>query len=163
MRPAQATQARAAQADGARLADDLQLQASRDAAEIVVGAIVNRLAVAEAVRRLAGDQGVVHLVCAGTDGVVSSEDVLAAGAILDAAAADGCDDALDDAAREAMAFFRRVAARGDVPAALVDEFYRSPGGANLVDLGMEADLPAAAAIDSLAVVPRLDRASGSLI
>jgi hypothetical protein len=62
-----------------------------------------------------------------------------------------------------MAFFRRVAARGDVSAALVDEFCRSPGGANLVDLGMEADLPAAAAIDSLAVVPRLDRASGSLI
>jgi hypothetical protein len=28
---------------------------------------------------------------------------------------------------------------------------------------MEADLPIAAAIDSLAVVPRLDRASGSLI
>ena len=139
------------------------LHASRDAAEIVVGAIVNRLAVAEAVRRLAGDQGVVHLVCAGTDGVVSAEDVLAAGAILDAATADGCDDALDDAAREAMAFFRRVAARGDVSAALVDEFCRSPGGANLVDLGMEADLPAAAAIDSLAVVPRLDRASGSLI
>ena len=139
------------------------LHASRDAAEIVVGAIVNRRAVAEAVRRLAGDQGVVHLVCAGTDGVVSAEDVLAAGAILDAAAADGRDDALDDAAREALAFFRRVAARGDVPATLVVEFCRSPGGANLVDLGMEADLPAAAAIDSLAVVPRLDRASGSLI
>ena len=139
------------------------LHASRDAAEIVVGAIVNRRAVAEAVRRLAGDQGVVHLVCAGTDGVVSAEDVLAAGAILDAAAADGRDDVLDDAAREALAFFQRVAARGDVPAALVVEFCRSPGGANLVDLGMEADLPAAAAIDSLAVVPRLDRASGSLI
>ena len=139
------------------------LHASRDAAEIVVGAIVNRRAVAEAVRRLAGDHGVVHLVCAGTDGVVSAEDVLAAGAILDAAAADGRDNALDDAARQALAFFRRVAARGDVPAALVVEFRGSPGGANLVDLGMEADLPAAAAIDSLAVVPRLDRASGSLI
>jgi hypothetical protein len=45
----------------------------------------------------------------------------------------------------------------------VVEFRGSPGGANLVDLGMEADLPTAAAIDSLAVVPRLDRASGSLI
>ena len=139
------------------------LHASRDAAEIVVGAIVNRTAVAEAVRRLAGNRGVVHLVCAGTDGVVSTEDVLAAGAILDAASADGRDDVLDDAAREALAFFRRVAARGDVPPALVAEFRGSPGGANLVDLGMEADLPAAAAIDSLAVVPRLDRASGSLI
>jgi 2-phosphosulfolactate phosphatase len=139
------------------------LHACSDAREIVVGAMVNRTAVAETVRRLAGDRGVVHLVCAGTDGVVSAEDVLAAGAILDAASADGRDDVLDDAAREALAFFRRVAASGDVAAALVAEFCRSPGGANLVDLGMEADLPTAAAIDSLAVVPRLDRASGSLI
>ena len=139
------------------------LHASRDAAEIVIGAVVNRTAVAEAVRRLAGDRGVVHLVCAGTDGLVSAEDVLAAGAILDAAVAAGRDDALDDAACEALGFFRRVAASGDVPAALVAEFRQSPGGSNLVDLGMEADLPIAAAIDSLAVVPRLDRASGSLI
>jgi 2-phosphosulfolactate phosphatase len=139
------------------------LHASRDAAEIVVGGIVNRTAVAEAVRRLAGDRGSVHLVCAGTDGVVSAEDVLAAGAILDAAAAEACDDVLDQAASGALAFFRRVAASGDVPAALVAEFRRSPGGSNLVDLGMEADLPAAAAIDSLDIVPRLDSASGSLI
>jgi hypothetical protein len=62
-----------------------------------------------------------------------------------------------------LAFFRRVVASGDVAAALVVDFCRSPGGANLVDLGMEADLPLAAAIDSFAVVPRLDRASGSLI
>lgn len=138
------------------------LHACRGAREIVVGAIVNRGAVAAAVRRLADGPTPVHLVCAGTDGVVSAEDVLAAGAILDAASTTGATDVLDDAAREAVAFFRRVAAGGDVPAALVREFRRSPGGANLVDLGMEADLPVAAAIDSLAVVPRLDAASGSL-
>lgn len=138
------------------------LHACRAAREIVVGAIVNRAAVAEVVRRLAKGATPVHLVCAGTDGAVSAEDVLAAGAILDAASASGPADVLDDAAREALAFFRRVAHGGDLPAALVTEFRRSPGGANLVDLGMEADLPAAAAIDSLAVVPRLDPASGSL-
>jgi hypothetical protein len=33
----------------------------------------------------------------------------------------------------------------------------SRGGRNLIELGMQADLPAAAAIDSLRVVPRLDR------
>ena len=139
------------------------LHASRDATEIVVGAIVNRAAVAETVRRLAVTSGRVHLVCAGTDGAVSAEDVLAAGAILDAASADARGDELDEAAREALAFFRRVAAHDDVPARLVEEFHRSPGGANLVELGMAIDLPVAAAIDSLAVVPRLDRASGSLI
>jgi 2-phosphosulfolactate phosphatase len=139
------------------------LAASRGACEILVGAIVNRTAVAEAVRRLARDGDDVHLVCAGTDGLVSAEDVLAAGAILDAAGADRAGDGLHGAAREALAAFRRVAAHGDVPAALVAEFRRSPGGENLVLLGMEADLPAAAAIDTLTVVPRFDAGSGSLL
>lgn len=139
------------------------LHAVRDATEILIGGIVNRSAVAEAVRGLAGDGRHVHLVCAGTDGVVSAEDVLAAGAILDAADAAGGDDLLDPAAHAALAFFRRVASEGDVAAGLVAEFHRSPGGANLVALGMEADLPIAAAIDAWAVVPRFDRASASLI
>jgi 2-phosphosulfolactate phosphatase len=138
------------------------LHACREAREILVGALVNRTAVADEVRRLAGDSVPVHLVCAGTDGEITAEDVLAAGAILDAAAA-GSVEALDESAREAVAFFRRVAAAVDVQSGLVAEFRRSPGGSNLIDLGMEADLPVAAAIDSLAVVPRLDRASGRLI
>lgn len=138
------------------------LHACRDAREILVGAIVNRSAVADAVRRLARHGDHVHLVCAGTDGAVSAEDVLAAGAILDAASKAGPDDELDPTALEARAFFRRVAAGGDAAAALVAEFRRSPGGANLVDLGMQADLPACAAIDSLPIVPRYDAASGSL-
>jgi 2-phosphosulfolactate phosphatase len=138
------------------------LHACRDAREILIGAIVNRAAVAETIRRLAGDCEQVHLVCAGTEGTVSGEDVLAAGAILDAASDAGPGDVLDPAALAARAFFRRVAAGGDVPAALVAEFRRSPGGVNLVDLGMQADLPACAAIDSLPLVPRYDAASGSL-
>lgn len=138
------------------------LAAARGAREILIGAIINRAAVGAAVRRLAGDGERVHLVCAGTDGCVSAEDVLAAGAILDAADADRAGDVLDAAARDAVAAFRRAAAGGDVSEALVAEFQRSPGGTNLVALGMEADLPAAAAIDTLPLVPRLDAATGSL-
>lgn len=138
------------------------LAACREARDIVVGAIVNRTAVAAALRHLEKPGQPIHLVCAGTDGAVSGEDVLAAGAILDAAGVDRADEALDDPARAALAWFRSVAAHGDVRAALVAEFRRSPGGFNLVALGMEADLPAAAAIDSLTVVPRFDAATGSL-
>lgn len=138
------------------------LVAARGAREILIAAIVNRAAAAAAIRRLASEGDAVHLVCAGTEGAVSAEDVLAAGAILDAARADRAGDDLDPAARAALASFRRVAAGGDVPAALVAEFLRSPGGANLVALGMEDDLPVAAAIDSLAVVPRFDPATGGL-
>jgi 2-phosphosulfolactate phosphatase len=139
------------------------LEASRGAREILVGAIVNRVAVASAIRRLAVPGDAVHLVCAGTDGRVSAEDVLAAGAIIDAATRDGSRDVLDEPAQAAVASFRKISATADVVGALVAEFRRAPGGSNLVDLGMEIDLPAAAAIDTLAVVPRFDRASGSLM
>jgi 2-phosphosulfolactate phosphatase len=138
------------------------LHACRDAREILVGGIVNRTAVAAAIRRLAGPEERVHLVCAGTDGLVTAEDLLAAGAILDAAAAAESGDTLDDGARDAVASFRRVAAGDDRPRNLIAEFRRAPGGANLVALGMEADLAAAAAIDTCTAVPRLDHSSGSL-
>lgn len=139
------------------------LAACRSAREVLVGAIVNRAAVAEAVGRLARARGIghVHLVCAGTDGAVTAEDVLAAGAILAAGAGPG--DALDGAARAAREAFERVAAAADPRSALVAEFRRSPGGSNLVALGMEADLSACAALDALVVVPWLDPGSGEMV
>ncbi len=141
------------------------LAACREAREVLVGAVVNAGAVAGAVRRLAAAAGLteVHLVCAGTDGVETGEDLLGAGAILAAAATTGPDHELDAAARTALAAFRQVAAAADPTAALVAAFRRAPGGANLVALGMEADLAVCAAIDSVAVVPRLDPATRWLV
>jgi 2-phosphosulfolactate phosphatase len=143
------------------------IDACEDAREVLLGAIVNRSATAALARSLALRHGVgdVHLVCAGTDGAVTEEDVLAAGAILDAAArlpgADG--DAIDAAGGDALAGYRDAVAVGPtVGDAIARAFARSLGGRNLLDLGMDADLPAAAAIDSLVVVPLLDRATGWL-
>jgi 2-phosphosulfolactate phosphatase len=141
------------------------LAACREAHAVLVGAVVNAAAVAAAVRRLATTSSTtdVHLVCAGTDGSPSGEDLLGAGAILAAAAPAGPDDVLDASARAARDAFRRVAAAADPRAALVAEFHRAPGGANLVALGMEADLAACAARDSVGTVPRLDPATGWLV
>jgi hypothetical protein len=91
--------------------------------------------------------------------------LLAAGGILDAASrlAGSDRDTLDASAMAARAEFRGVlAAAGGADAALAiaAAFATSRGGRNLVDLGMQADLPVAAAIDSLPVVPRLDRGRG---
>jgi 2-phosphosulfolactate phosphatase len=139
------------------------LAACRDAREILVGAMVNRSAVAAAARRLAAAwHADVHLVCAGTDGAVTAEDMLAAGAILDAALCDAPADVLDGSAHAAREAFRRLVGEPDPQAAMVAAFRRAPGGANLVALGMEADLPACAKLDTTAVVPRLDRATGWL-
>lgn len=140
------------------------LAACAAAAEVLVGAVVNRAAVAAAARRLAAAHGceAIHLVCAGTDGEVTDEDLLAAGAILDAA---GPDARLDRAATAARERFRAVAAAGRVglEERLTAAFRTCRGGANLIALGMEADLALAAALDSLAVVPRLDRAAEALV
>jgi len=143
------------------------LDASRAAAEVLIGAIVNRAAVATRARSLAVAHGTsdIHLVCAGTDGQVTEEDLLTAGAILDVASrlpgASG--DRLSASAAAALESFRGVlsaAADAGAASAITAAFATSRGGRNLIELGMQADLPAAAAIDSLTVVPRLDRGAG---
>ena len=147
------------------------LDACTAASEVLIGAIVNRAAVAARARELAVAHGtsIIHLVCAGTDGEVTEEDLLTAGAILDAAGRlpGGSDDALDASASAALEMFHgvlsapsaegRVEADAIAAAAITAAFATSRGGRNLIELGMQADLPAAAAIDSLRVVPRLDR------
>ena len=128
---------------------------------ILVGALVNRRAVAARAFALALAGGraprPIHLVCAGTDGEVTEEDILAAGAILDAAGAT----ALDAAATAARAEFRQTI--GDAPdlrAPLAAALADSRGGRNLLAIGMAADIGCAAAIDTIPLVPRLDRGSG---
>lgn len=145
------------------------IAACDDATEVLVGAIVNRTVVAAAARRLAVAQGcdTIHIVCAGTDGAITSEDVLAAGAILDAASHDpaASNDLLDAAALAARDHFRILAAGGlqGLEERIAVAFRTSRGGENLIAVGMESDLPSAAAIDSFAVVPRLDRDGHRLV
>jgi 2-phosphosulfolactate phosphatase len=149
------------------------LAACAAAAETIIGAIVNRRAVATAVRTLGAARGLhhAHLVCAGTDGIVTAEDVLAAGAILAAAVADpaAATDTLDAAAAQALAAFRQLAPAADAATsettavALAAAFRTSPGGANLVALGMASDLPVCAQLDAVPIVPRLDRTTGRAV
>jgi 2-phosphosulfolactate phosphatase len=141
------------------------------AAEVLLGALVNRRAVAGAASRLARDLGgaQVHLVCAGTDGQFTEEDLLAAGAILDAGpATEGSTDRLTPSASAAVERFREIVREAKhtgraLPAVLADHLGRSRGGRNLITIGMGDDLPHAAAIDTLPLVPRLDRTSGRFV
>jgi 2-phosphosulfolactate phosphatase len=137
------------------------LHACGDAADVLVGGVVNRSAVAALVLRLANaEHRDIHLVCAGTDGGVTEEDLLGAGAILAAAIRLGADEQrdLDAPARAAV-----EQSGGDPATALACVFATSVGGRNLITIGMEHDLAPAAAIDALPVVPRLDRATGWLV
>ncbi len=137
------------------------------ASERLIGGLVNRAAVAEAAIELAAaGSGQIHLVCAGTDGQVTDEDLLGAGGIL-AAGFDllppGASFNHDVAGGVALAAFRHHAATADPTASFVRAFTAAPGGANLIELGMAADLPLAAAVDRFSVVPRLCPQTGRLL
>jgi 2-phosphosulfolactate phosphatase len=145
------------------------IAACHGATEVLVGAIVNRSAVAALARHLAQTKkcDAVHIVCAGTDGEVTSEDILAAGAILDAARHDpaAAHDVLDAPAIAALNTFRELAGgtcRG-IEERIIAAFRESLGGKNLIEVGMESDLATCAAIDAFSIVPRLDPGEKCLV
>lgn len=126
------------------------MQAASRADRILVGAFVNLHAVLEC---LLQDPRPVHLVCAGTDGEITAEDVLFAGAL-----SRGLKRALgvrrwtDDGALLAEALYET---RDDSRAEFLEVLYTSRGGRNLVELGYEADIERAAVWDLFDLVPEL--------
>jgi 2-phosphosulfolactate phosphatase len=104
----------------------------------------------------------VEVVCAGTDGHITREDVLVAGAIAQAMA-DAQNRRLNDEARIARDAWLAIAAGAeaeDLEPRIVDALGASQGGANLIAIGMREDLQWAAKVDRFAIVPRFDAATG---
>jgi len=128
----------------------------RRADRILVCALVNRLGVVE---RLAEDKRPVHLVCAGTDGKITSEDILCAGAIATGLATTGNFDTADDATRLAQDHFHL---HGADSRSLRTALRASRGGRNLVQLGFDDDIDRAAMLDSFSLVPEFLADSGRI-
>jgi 2-phosphosulfolactate phosphatase len=118
---------------------------TRGAARVLIGALVNRGAIAAA---LQADGRPVHLICAGTDGRVTSEDLLGAGGIAGALAQFEDVEIVDEPTQRAAKHWLEL--RSDQ---LVPFLRRSSGGSNLVALGLDPDIVRAAQVDSLPVVP----------
>lgn len=133
----------------------------RAAARVLIGAFVNLSAVCELIERSASKPlRPIHMLCAGTRGRITREDVLFAGAAIDRLISDGAVDemAQNDQARIARAAWRE-ATGGESPisaARLAAELRDSQGGRNLKALHLERDIDDAAQIDSLNVVPELN-------
>jgi 2-phosphosulfolactate phosphatase len=138
------------------------------ARRVLIGAFVNFSAVC---RELV-DEPNVALVCAGTDGHVTREDALFAGAVVsELAMASGGHEkasggreppeesagfALNDQAELAADAWRsctRDLTRGNP---LTRALRASRGGRNLIETGQENDIDLAAQIDQFDIVPRLD-------
>ena len=92
----------------------------------------------------------IHLVCAGTNGSVSGEDVLLAGAIVEKLTAKHSSVELCDSSRLANSFWRENADG----LGLEDRLKQSLGARNLIELGMGSDVGRCAAIDQTEVLVR---------
>jgi len=116
-----------------------------EAERILLAGFVNYSAVCEQLRQ---DPRPIHIICAGTDGSVTLEDTLLAGALVDFLC-EVMEVRLNDSARLAWDCFEH---HGRV---LLGALEISLGGANLKRLGFEDDLKAAAKVDQFALVPEL--------
>lgn len=134
------------------------------ASTVLVGCLRNRTAVANAVSSRIADRGggggSTAVLAAGerwrgTTGPLrpAIEDLIGAGAILDALAADLGDDANDWASPEAMV---AIAAFRDARPRLVERIRSCGSGRELIEKGFPLDVDLAADLDSSPVAPLLD-------
>ena len=121
---------------------------------VLVGAFVNRSAIVEA---LVLDGRPVHLVCAGTDGFITAEDVLFAGSIAQAVRDRREDTSIpDDETQLALALWQTVL---QDPVKTLQVLRDSRGGLNLIELGYDQDIVRCATYDLFGLVPEYDRAT----
>ena len=129
-----------------------------EADRVFVGALTNLNAVVEL---LGGLDRPVHLVCAGTRGKITAEDVLCAGAMATAfIAATGMGRLDDDQARIAMDYYSAHVEDEVIFRGALEE---SIGGRDLLELRFERDLERAAAWDLFGVVPEFSAGDGRIV
>lgn len=122
------------------------MHAVRSAKKIVLAAFVNAAAVVD---RLLAEEKIV-IVCAGTDGAATEEDLLMAGCLVRRLCQARGEVTLNDRAREVEKSWETM------PVPLLEMLRRSRGGRNLIRLKLDADIEAAARLDSIGTVFCLD-------
>jgi 2-phosphosulfolactate phosphatase len=132
------------------------LAAAREAKSLFAAALVNATVTAQALLAEARD---VTLLCAGTNGSASAEDLIGAGAVLSAMLAKESSLSMEsDLCQIALDVFNRNRERG-----FVEAFGRAQGGANLLAAGLERDLHFAARLDACPVLAKCDGRDLSIV
>lgn len=121
---------------------------ARHAARVLVGCFCNLTSVCNAVK---DDLRPVHILCCGTRGDVSLDDVLAGGAMAKQLLAAGREPVTDDSHSLAIAAYDHAMERG--MDGLRAAMRGSRGGRNLVRIGLGNDVDYCSAHDTLPVVP----------
>ncbi len=132
---------------------------ARLASRVILGSFLNLSAVAAYVK----DEPCINILCAGTDGQETGEDILAAGGIvhqlcqMPAAPPWQLNNAAAMAARGWSLLVAKSQVEGrDLNDQLAAAMRLAPGGRNLIAIGLEQDLVDCAQIDRLSIIPQLD-------
>ena len=137
------------------------MERCRSASRVLIGAMVNLGALTDVLI----DQPLVTVVCSGTDGWVTSEDVLFGGALMERlievkTAAGKPVGKLTDTAKIALNHWKNTKQNTDQADGsentLADVFRNARGGINLVKIGHDPDIVFASQIDKVPVVAELD-------
>ncbi|MCO8124989.1 2-phosphosulfolactate phosphatase [Stieleria sp. TO1_6] len=135
------------------------IRAVQDCRRLLVSSFLNLQATIDAIE----SETQLQFVCAGTNGEISYEDVLLAGAIVQRLNPSSQHDLIDDSARIAMAAWQQSGAAGDRGhQALRTALGQSLGGRNLASVGFAADIDRCARIDTISgIVTRAERSSSA--
>ena len=134
------------------------LQHCRTADRILLGSFNSLHAL---IALLADEKRPIHLVCAGTDGEVSTDDALCAGAIATGVwAARKWPKWSGDSLRLVMDLFT---CRCQPMRELLGVLRESLGGRNLIELGLDADIERSARWDLFRTVPEFNVSTGRIL
>lgn len=129
------------------------MEQCRKSKAILIGAFVNLGAVAHRV----ADEAQVTILCSGTDGFVTSEDVLFAGALTEIMTTQRPGLEIKDEAKVAHGHWQSTQLQMRQNNKSLADFMRTArGGKNLVRIGHDADIVFSSQIDTIPIVPVLD-------
>jgi 2-phosphosulfolactate phosphatase len=138
------------------------LDHARMASRILVGSLLNLSAIAASLR----NEPQVDILCAGTDGDETREDILGAGAFAKRLTMDQPYQ-MNEKARAALAEWEAAARAAqlngrELAEQLAIELRNTPGGRNLIGIGLDQDLVDCAQIDRYRLVPQYDVRAGRI-
>ena len=131
----------------------IAMESCRTAKRVLIGAFVNLDAIASQIL----DQAKITVLCSGTDGHVTSEDILFAGALTESLLSRNADLEIKDAALVALSHWQSTQQQIRTKNKHLADFMRTArGGRNLVRIGLDGDIVFCSQIDTIPIVPVLD-------
>jgi len=129
------------------------MHAAKPARSIYIASFLNAKAVAECLQH----EDNIAIICAGTDGVETEEDLLLAGC-LTVRLGQRRHYQLNETAERVASLWHEPMGASELEKLLRE----SIGGKNLLDLGLDADITASAQLDTIGIVPCLNAAEPAI-